>query len=127
MTDTLFVPFPAGAQWLGMNDRLHFQQRARHTKRWRAAAAQAAEDHPKAYPWTVDILAEIHKPPGRNVRWDSHNLAPTTKAIIDGLVDAHVLTDDNTRCVYWVATVDGGRRDTPGVTITITPTRKEAP
>ena len=72
---------------------------------------------------TVDILAEIHKAPGRNVRWDSHNLAPTTKAIIDGMVDAGMLADDNTARVYWVATVDGGRREEPGVTVTVTPTR----
>lgn len=125
MTDSLFVPFPEGGAWLNLNDRMHHQPKRKHVKRWREAAEAAAADHGRAHPYTVDILAEIHKTPGPNIRWDSHNLAPTTKAIIDGLVDAAVLRDDNTACVYWVATVDGGRRPEPGVTITITPTKEK--
>lgn len=123
MTSTLFVPMPPGAVWLSMNDRMHRAPWSRNVKAWRTAAAACGALIPDRYTEPVDVLAEIHKAPGRNVRWDSHNLAPTTKAVIDGLVDAGVLSDDNTSCVYWVATVDGGRREDPGVTVTITPTR----
>lgn len=117
MTDTIFVPAPA--DWISLNERTHWSPKSRKTKAWRKAAHDAAVDHPKAYAVTVDVLAEIHKPYGPNRRWDPHNLMPTIKAVIDGLVDAYVLRDDDTRCVHNVAIIDGGRREEPGITITI--------
>jgi crossover junction endodeoxyribonuclease RusA len=62
--------------------------------RWRAA--KRAHGIP---PFTgqVHIIAHIFKT--RAGRYDTNNFAPTTKAIVDGLVDAGVLVDDSTEWV----------------------------
>ncbi len=118
MSDPIFIPKPA--DWISLNERTHWRSKSTKTKAWRKAAEDAAEDHPRAHSFPVDILCEVHKPSkGPNRRWDPHNLFPTIKAVIDGLVDAYVLADDDTKHVHNVAIIDGGRRDEPGVTITI--------
>ena len=123
MTDPIFVPLPDEADWISLNERTHWRPRSRKTKAWREAAHDAALNHPNAFGRPVDLLCEVHKPSkGPNRRWDPNNLFPTLKACIDGLVDAYVLKDDDTAHVRNVAIIDGGRRDTPGITITITPT-----
>ena len=119
MTDPIFIPKPA--DWISLNERTHWRARSLKTKAWRFAAEQAAEEHTKAYALKVDILCEVHKDANKPIRrWDPHNLFPTLKAVIDGLVDAFVLADDDTKHVHNVAIIDGGTRDQPGVTITIT-------
>lgn len=82
--------------WLNSNDRLHRMQEVKITRAWREAAAERAKYIP---PFTnqVHITAHIFKP--RAGRFDPNNLAPTTKAIVDGLVHAGLLADDSTEYV----------------------------
>jgi crossover junction endodeoxyribonuclease RusA len=83
--------------WLNSNDRLHRMQEAKITKAWRATAAEYAKYIP---PFTsqVHILAHIFKPRDTH-KFDPNNLHPTTKAIVDGLVDAGLFVDDSRQYV----------------------------
>jgi len=77
---------------LNSNQRLHWAAKADKTKalRWRgkAAALSVAERYDRAH-----LTVHVHWPDNR--RRDEQNLAPTTKAIIDGFVDACLQPDDN--------------------------------
>lgn len=118
----LFVPAPC--DWISANAREHWAPRAKRTRWWRHAAGIVARNSRARIGERVDVQFDFHKAPGPNRRWDPANLAPTGKAILDGIVDAEILADDDTRHVRYVAYADGGRRDRPGVTITITPTQE---
>lgn len=89
----------APAPWVSMNDRSHWHAKAKLTKRWRTASAwQARAAKVRPFTCPVRIRAVVHKATPN--RYDAHNLAPTAKAVIDGLVDAGVLAgDDNDRLV----------------------------
>ncbi|MFC7739662.1 hypothetical protein ACFQXA_00090 [Nocardiopsis composta] len=56
------------------------------------------------------ITAVVH--PKTNRRFDPHNYQPSVKAMIDGLVDAGLLPDDNSEVLTEVAFV-AGRRTRP--------------
>lgn len=91
---TVGVAFPAPGKALSANDRPHKMQRAASVKSWRETtgvfASRVAWDGSPAY---VTILA----PSG--VR-DPMNLAPTAKAMIDGLVDGGWWPDDDAELVH---------------------------
>lgn len=79
--------------YINANDRLHYHAKAKLTALWRDAAnvhARAIEDvrFDRAH-----ITVSIRFP--TNHRRDVGNLYPTAKAILDGLVDAGVLVDDD--------------------------------
>jgi len=76
------------------------------TKAWREAAALRAAGIPQ-FTRQVHITAHIFKP--RAGRYDTNNLAPTTKAIVDGLVDAGLLRDDSTEWVIGPDHRHGGK------------------
>jgi Holliday junction resolvase RusA-like endonuclease len=82
--------------FINSNQRDHRHQVAKMTKAWRETAALRAQGIP-AFAGQVHIIAHIFKT--RAGRYDTNNLAPTTKAIVDGLVDAGVLVDDSTEWV----------------------------
>jgi crossover junction endodeoxyribonuclease RusA len=88
---TLTVPAPC--QWINLNQRLHWAKRAKLTKSWRLAARVRAQQAglPKGLP-RVRVTATIHK--GNNRAYDAHNLVPTVKAAIDGLVDYGLIPED---------------------------------
>lgn len=97
---------PAGRP-LTMNSRPHWSVRARVTKLWRGTAhahalAQLgrAPSERRREPCFVRVSFPVPDP---NRRRDPHNLAPTVKAIVDGLVDAGVWPDDNEQ---WVTILD---------------------
>lgn len=92
--------------WLNSNDRLHRQLEAKITKAWREKAAASAKGIPPFAP-PVHIIAHIFKP--RGGRYDPNNLAPTTKAIVDGLVDAGLLADDSTEYIMGPDHRHGGK------------------
>ena len=99
MTEISFlrVTVPAPCDWINANQRLHWAEKARRTKAWREAAFCAAHRR-GTFTQPVRIVCTVHKT--RAGRWDATNLAPTGKALIDGLVDAGVLVDDdNTRVI----------------------------
>lgn len=67
-------------------------QVAKLSAAWRAKAAETVPDV-EQFPYPVRIVAHIWKP--RRGRYDPNNLAPTTKACVDGFVDAGILADDD--------------------------------
>lgn len=88
---------PAPAAWINSNTRIHRMQAAKLAAAWRSVAAEMVPDvSPFAY--TVRIIAHIWKP--RRGRYDPNNLNPTTKACVDGFVDAGILVDDDWNHVH---------------------------
>lgn len=88
---TLVVPAPA--DFINLNQRLHWAPKARLTRAWRHATHIRARQAklPKGLE-RVHITANVIKPSGR--AYDVHNLLPTAKAAIDGLVDYGLIPDD---------------------------------
>jgi crossover junction endodeoxyribonuclease RusA len=66
--------------------------KANRVKAWREAA-QAAAPEGVSFDQPVRIEAHIYKP--RRGRYDPNNLNTTTKACVDGFVDAGMLADDD--------------------------------
>ena len=92
----LELTIPAPCDWINSNHRLHWAEKARRTSAWRAAAYAAAAQVPRrqrAFTTPVHIVCTVHKT--RGGRFDVANLSPTSKACIDGLVDAGVIPDDS--------------------------------
>lgn len=105
MTRTLSFAIPA-AHWLSSNQRLHWAAKAKHTAWLRTYAAKEAGDC-DTYTRPVRITAHIGYP--SNGRADPNNAAPTTKALIDGLVESGLLVDDSHE---WVLGPDHRRDNT---------------
>lgn len=89
MTTLLLEPPCA---FLSANGRLHFRKRAELTKAWRTLGQVAGSDGPHGLA-NAHITVSIRF--ATNHRRDVGNYYPTAKAIVDGLVDAGVLPDDN--------------------------------
>ena len=99
MTDPLplTITMRAPGRYMSMNDRDHWRTKASRTKAWRLAANITAR--PAAFfapnPADVHVCFDVTD---RRKR-DGHNLYPTVKAIVDGLVDACCWPDDDGRYV----------------------------
>jgi hypothetical protein len=100
----LLLDIPAPCKWINSNSRLHRMETAKLTAIWRNAGTLAVTDEnrrrqregePALQPFDqkVRIVATIYKP--RAGRWDPNNYAGTTKALVDGLVSAGLLEDDD--------------------------------
>ncbi|GAA4915809.1 hypothetical protein [Nesterenkonia rhizosphaerae] len=76
---------------LSMNDRLYPYERNRRTQIWKRLAAKAAANC-QPLDWARIVI--YYRYP-TNHRREVNNLMPTSKAIVDGLVKAGVLADDN--------------------------------
>ena len=87
------ITIPADLDWLNLNQRSHWAAKAKLTKAWRQAARMVAifANLPKGLE-RVHIVAHITKPTAR--QYDVHNLMPTLKACVDGLVDYGLIPDD---------------------------------
>lgn len=85
------LDLPAG-EVLTANQRMHWAPKARLVKKLRTAAAWTAR---AAIPtgWQ-HVEVRMHYRPATNRRRDADNLAPTLKALCDGLVDAGLVPDD---------------------------------
>lgn len=75
---------------ISANDRHGHHERAKRTKAWREIAAGAGWQG-RPLPW-ARLVVWYRFPDDR--RRETSNLQPTSKAIVDGLVDAGVLADD---------------------------------
>lgn len=75
------------------NDRFHWREKARRTKILRTLGCEESKNSSSLTP-PVSLTATIAYP-RRVRRRDAANLAPTIKAILDGIVDAGILPDDN--------------------------------
>jgi len=93
-------------QMLNSNDRLHYQQKAKITKNLRNLAYVQAtsrisdfyNSHKEDFKQfgknnTCEVIVTVYSPTRR--RLDPPNCYPTVKALIDGMTDAGVWTDDN--------------------------------
>lgn len=72
---------------------------------WRTTAAMIARKHQLPFLDTIDITAVLHWTNRR--RRDAHNYMPTIKAIVDGLVDYGVISDDRDGIVGATTIVTG--------------------
>ena len=79
--------------WHSANDRGHWSRGHRLTKHWRQLATIYARKERIPALDRARIVVTFHKPTRR--RYDPANYYPTVKAIVDGLVDAGVLPDDD--------------------------------
>lgn len=93
-------------------------KKAQLTKHWRALALTnaMAADLPRNL-GLVHIVAHVIKPTNR--AYDAHNLAPTVKAAIDGLVDYGLIPDDTNAHLIGPDLRQGGKGD-PAIVLTIT-------
>ncbi|MFG3340568.1 hypothetical protein [Glycomyces sp. NPDC048151] len=98
MADSWTLTIPAPTQWVSANDRSHWQSKARLVKIWREAGALHARAAKLPHIDTpVHITGWVCRTDTR--RADAHNRILTVKAVIDGLVDAGILDDDNDKHV----------------------------
>jgi hypothetical protein len=90
---TWTITIPASIKWLNANQRMHWAPKAELTRAWRRNALLGAHlaELPKGLD-RVHIVAHITKPTAR--QYDVHNLMPTLKACVDGLVDYGLIPDD---------------------------------
>ena len=86
----LTIDIPA-AMWLTANARNHWALKARRTRHLRQLGFMAARKQPAMD--RANLAAVISYPTAR--RADPSNAAPTVKALLDGIVDAGVLPDDD--------------------------------
>jgi hypothetical protein len=115
-TETLTIVAPC--DWINANQRLHWTKRNYLTQTWKTAAwTKARSQRVAPFAAVVDIAVVIHKQ--RNGRWDPHNLMPTSKALIDGLVKAGVLVDDDRKHLRRVSIEAGEVKARNAVTLTI--------
>ena len=117
------LSFNAPDRRMSLNDREHWRVKAKRTKNWRTAAFIAARNAGtrNVGPSLVQITFSV----GRNVKRDAHNMAPTIKAVVDGLTDAGCWPDDDTG---HVAIVDPKFVKRPGqlVEVELTPWEQAA-
>jgi len=89
------IPLPFTSPPLRSNDRADWHAKAKTTREVRQAAAMVARR--KRVKWPVAAILVWTVTDAR--RRDAGASAPTLKAVMDGLVDAGVLPDDNHRVV----------------------------
>ena len=96
-------------EMISSNDRLHYQKKAKLTANLRALARFKTK-------CSVNIPFSAKKPCGVNVtflaptkrKYDPPNFYPTIKALIDGMTDAKVWTDDNHEVIKYMKFEHGG-------------------
>jgi crossover junction endodeoxyribonuclease RusA len=106
VTAAMTVRFSQPADTLTMNHRWHWSRRSVVTRCWRSAAMFAAVAQLGAGPSArrrPPCMVRVTFPVAVDRRRDPHNMAPTVKAIVDGLVDAGVWPDDTDT---WVIVLD---------------------
>lgn len=91
------VALPYLSPPLSANQRMHWSVRGRVTREVRSTAAWIAR-HTKL-PAADRLTITLHYRPSTKRRRDAHNLYPLVKALVDGLVDAGIVPDDNTEHV----------------------------
>ena len=87
-----------GNQMISANDRMHFRVKSQITQFLRKLSANDKWEHAiytRKNPCTITI--DVQPPTSR--RMDAPNWYPTVKALIDGLVDSGLLSDDNNHVI----------------------------
>lgn len=111
MSEALVIDVPA-ALWLSANDRYHWAEKARRTK-WLRQLGWATAHGSGLRLGTTHVAAFIGYPTNRKA--DPANAGPTTKALIDGLVDAGVWPDDDSTYVLGPTHLRDPKPDVVGV------------
>ena len=119
MTYAYDLKLPAGEDWINANERAHWASKAKRTRYWRDRAAWIAKRAGIPHMERAHITVTVHKTTNR--RYDPANLAPTAKAIVDGLVDAGVLDDDDKTRVIGPDMRAGEKSDVRQLVVTIEP------
>jgi len=103
---------------LNLNQRYHWAKKAQLTKHWRALALTnaMAADLPRNLD-RIHVVAHVVKPTSR--QYDIHNLMPTLKACVDGLVDYGLIPDDTNKHLTGPDLRQGGKGPA-AIRITIT-------
>lgn len=114
------ISFPPPAPAMSLNDRHHWAQQRRLTKLWRTATATHARAQ-RVGAHGPSIVAISLPVKSLKQRRDPHNLTPTLKACVDGLVDTGVFVDDDSTRVATLEPRVHLRSERPEVVITITP------
>lgn len=123
---TWFLRIPAvldaqrKAQWLNSNDRRNRYAQAHLVRTWREQAKYAALGARLPQDVTRVRFAFVFHYGNSSRKRDHHNLGPTVKAVIDGIVDAKFLPDDNDRHVAECSTAAGECLERPAISLTIT-------
>lgn len=108
------------AKFINANDRLHYRTKNDRTQAWRAAARAAVESGFNPYRFDRAHIVVAYRFPN-NRRREVANLQPTSKALVDGLVDALLIPDDDDRHVIGPDNRRTYPNGEPEVTITVTP------
>lgn len=119
VTFTMFDP----AKRLSLNHRMHWAPRNRIAQNWRRAAevnARAFGPNALKLPLPPSTVTVTYAVPDRRRR-DAGNLAPTTKHIIDGLVDAGWFDDDDHTRIAERNVIEVKPGQPLHVTVTVTP------
>ena len=122
LTHQLFIPAPLNRHrspdWINANQRDHWAVRSRKTRAWRntthwlAKAAKLPQELSH-----VSITGHVVKT--NRARYDAHNLMPTLKAIVDGLVDYGLIPDDHNTHLTGPDIREGGTGEQPGIMLEI--------
>ena len=119
----LSIGAPAG--FMNANHRPHWAARARDTKAWREAAWACARIEDLApRDRRARVIVVFHHADRR--RRDVGNLAPTAKAIVDGLTDAGLWPDDSDAHLVGPDLRTGEPWPRPGVEVLIEDAKEEA-
>ncbi|MGX6605606.1 hypothetical protein ACWKSP_26260 [Micromonosporaceae bacterium Da 78-11] len=92
-TRTWTLTIPAPAKWLNANQRTDLRRQTPDRRAWRDAGRVYAMQAKLPKLERAYLLAELRF--ADNIRRDVHNLYPTIKAVVDGLIDYGLLPDDN--------------------------------
>lgn len=100
----LTINFPQPDKQLNLNERLHFRPKAARVAAWRKAAWAAAHNARSHPSWPREALpfclVQVSLPVRSTlVKRDPSNWIATVKPIVDGLTDAAVWPDDDSRYV----------------------------
>lgn len=124
-TDDTGITFTLVFDWrrppLTMNDRPHWRVRAKQTRLMRQAASWQARAArlPADLPHVTVALTWVVK--DRRRRDGGENLAPTYKALLDGLVDYGLVADDDpTHVTRGPSVIDYRPDETPHIELHIT-------
>lgn len=93
-TQELAIKIPAN-EWISANDRMHWRARASRTKRLRRRGYFEAHRNGILPMRRAFVIVSVQYANGG--RADPANAYPTVKALVDGLTDFGVLTDDDSK------------------------------
>ena len=102
-------------QMLNANDRPHWTQKAKITAYLRSIASEKGRECnyiPYSKKRPCGLVVTIYAPSKR--RLDPPNFYPTVKALVDGLTDAGIWTDDNSDVIKYMTFKRGRQSEVAG-------------